>query len=332
MDGTRIGIDIGGTFTDFLLFDGETGRFSIAKTLTTPDEPARAVSTGIEQLSEQTGITVEQVEQIVHGTTLVTNALIERKGAVTALITTKGFRDALEIAREHRYDLYDLFLEPPPPLTPRYLRLEMDERILSDGSVSTPVDLDELPGVLETIRKEGATAVAVSFLHSYQNPQHERLVHERLQELAPDLIYSISSDVAPEIREYERTSTTVANVYVRPLAKRYIDGLLETLAKIGFHGSLFIMLSSGGLSSPEAAARYPIRLVESGPAAGALAAAHIGKLSGRERLLAFDMGGTTAKAAWLGARDSLSAMSSKSAGSIASKKAVDFPSVCRSSS
>ncbi len=300
MESTRIGIDIGGTFTDFLLFDGETGRFSIAKTLTTPDEPARAVSTGIAQLSEQTGIPVANVDQIVHGTTLVTNALIERKGAVTALITTKGFRDALEIAREHRYDLYDLFLEPPAPLAPRYLRLEMDERVLSDGSVATAVDLDELPGLIETIRAEGATAVAVSFLHSYQNPEHERLVHARLLELAPELTYSISSDVAPEIREYERTSTTVANVYVRPLSERYIAGLLETLAGIGFDGSLFIMLSSGGLSSPEAAARYPIRLVESGPAAGALAAAHIGKLSGRERLLAFDMGGTTAKACLVG--------------------------------
>lgn len=300
MDSTRIGIDIGGTFTDFLLFDGETGRFSIAKTLTTPDEPARAVSTGIAQLSEQTGIPVENVDQIVHGTTLVTNALIERKGAVTALITTRGFRDALEIAREHRYDLYDLFLEPPAPLAPRYLRLEMDERILSDGSVATPVDLEELPALIETIRAEGATAVAVSFLHSYQNPEHERLVHARLLELAPDLTYSISSDVAPEIREYERTSTTVANVYVRPLSERYIAGLLDTLSNIGFDGSLFIMLSSGGLSSPEAAARYPIRLVESGPAAGALAAAHIGKLSGRERLLAFDMGGTTAKACLVG--------------------------------
>jgi N-methylhydantoinase A len=294
-DSTRIGIDIGGTFTDFLLFDGETGRFSIAKTLTTPDVPAQAVAIGLAQLSSQTNIPIEQVDQIVHGTTLVTNALIERKGAVTALITTRGFRDALEIAREHRYDLYDLNLEPPVPLVPRYLRLEIDERMLSDGSVETPVDLDELPGLLERIRAEGATAVGISLLHSYQNPAHERAIHERLLELAPDLIYSVSSDVAPEIREYERTSTTVANVYVRPLAERYIAGLLETLAEIGFDGSLFIMLSSGGLSSPEAAARYPIRLVESGPAAGALAAAHIGKLSGRDRLLAFDMGGTTAK-------------------------------------
>jgi N-methylhydantoinase A len=297
---TRIGIDIGGTFTDFLLFDGETGTFSIAKTLTTPDEPARAVSTGLSQLSNQTGIPVEQIDQIVHGTTLVTNALIERKGAVTALITTKGFRDALEIAREHRYDLYDLNLEHPAPLVPRYLRLEIDERILSDGSVLTPVDLDQLPDLLDRIRAEGATAVAISLLHSYQNPEHERAILERLQELAPDLIYSVSSDVAPEIREYERTSTTVANVYVRPLAERYISGLLETLKQIGFGGSLFIMLSSGGLSAPEAAARYPIRLVESGPAAGALAAAHIGKLSGRERLLAFDMGGTTAKCCLVG--------------------------------
>ena len=272
----------------------------VAKSLTTPDEPARAVASGLAQLAEQTQIPVEQIDQIVHGTTLVTNALIERKGAITALITTKGFRDALEIAREHRYDLYDLFLEHPAPLAPRYLRLEMSERMLSDGSVATPVDLDELPAILETIRSEGATAVAVSFLHSYQNPAHERMVHERLLELAPDLTYSISSDVAPEIREYERTSTTVANVYVRPLAKRYITGLIDTLADIGFDGSLFIMLSSGGLSSPEAAARYPIRLVESGPAAGALAAAHIGKLSGRDRLLAFDMGGTTAKACLVG--------------------------------
>lgn len=300
MDRTRVGIDIGGTFTDFLLFDGGTGRFSIAKTLTTPDEPARAVATGLAQLSEQTNIPVARVDQIVHGTTLVTNALIERKGAVTALITTRGFRDALEIAREHRYDLYDLFLEHPAPLAPRYLRLEMNERVLSDGSVATPVDLDELPALLDTIRAEGATAVAVSFLHSYQNPEHERQVHQRLLELAPDLTYSISSDVAPEIREYERTSTTVANVYVRPLAERYIAGLLETLSEIGFDGSLFIMLSSGGLSAPDAAARYPIRLVESGPAAGALAAAHIGRLSGRERLLAFDMGGTTAKACLVG--------------------------------
>lgn len=300
MDRTRVGIDIGGTFTDFLLFDGETGRFSIAKTLTTPDEPARAVATGLTQLSMQTGIPVAQVDQIVHGTTLVTNALIERKGAVTALITTKGFRDALEIAREHRYDLYDLFLEHPAPLAPRYLRLELNERIFSDGSIATPVDLDELPAIVDTFRREGVNAVAISFMHSYQNPEHERLVHERLLELAPDLTYSISSDVAPEIREYERTSTTVANVYVRPLAERYIAGLLATLAEIGFDGSLFIMLSSGGLSSPEAAARYPIRLVESGPAAGALAAAHIGKLSGRDRLLAFDMGGTTAKACLVG--------------------------------
>jgi N-methylhydantoinase A len=300
MEQTRVGIDIGGTFTDFLLFDGATGLFSIAKTLTTPDEPAHAVSTGLQLLSDHSSIPVERIDQIVHGTTLVTNALIERKGAVTALITTKGFRDALEIAREHRYDLYDLFLEHPAPLAPRYLRLEMDERVLSDGSVATPVDLDELPGLLQTIRDEGATAVAVSFLHSYQNPEHERLVHERLLELAPDLTYSISSDVAPEIREYERTSTTVANVYVRPLAERYIAGLLLMLAEIGFNGSLFIMLSSGGLSAPEAAARYPIRLVESGPAAGALAAAHIGRLSGRDRLLAFDMGGTTAKCCLVG--------------------------------
>lgn len=296
----RVGIDIGGTFTDFLLFDEETGRFSIAKTLTTPDEPARAVSTGLQQLSDEASVSVPELEQIVHGTTLITNALIERKGAPTALITTRGFRDALEIAREHRYDLYDLFLERPAPLVPRHLRLEIDERMLSDGSIAKPVALDQVADLVDKLRAEGVTSVAISFLHSYQNPEHERLVHTRLLELAPDLTSSISSDVAPEIREYERTSTTVANVYVKQLAERYIAGLLQTLTEIGFDGSLFIMLSSGGLSSPEAAARYPIRLVESGPAAGALAAAHIGKLSGRERLLAFDMGGTTAKCCLVG--------------------------------
>lgn len=300
MDRTRVGIDIGGTFTDFLLYDGATGRFSITKTLTTPHDPAAAVATGLAKLSTDTGLDIADIDQIVHGTTLVTNALIERKGAVTALITTKGFRDALEIAREHRYDLYDLFLELPPPLVPRNLRYEIDERILSDGSVLSPVDLDRLPEILAAMRVEGVTAIAVSLLHSYQNPDHERAIRQRLRDLDPSFVVSISSEVAPEIREYERTSTTVANVYVRPLAERYIEGLLRTLSVIGFQGSLFIMLSSGGLSAPDAAARFPIRLVESGPAAGALAAAHIGKVSGRDRLLSFDMGGTTAKCCLIG--------------------------------
>lgn len=291
----RIGIDIGGTFTDLLAYNQKTGRFTIGKTLTTPDDPARAVQSGVERLVRDADSASADVEQIVHGTTLVTNALIERKGAKTALITTAGFRDALEIAREHRYDLYDLFLELPKPLVPRSLRFELNERVFADGSVHQALDDAEVIELIGRLKAAGIEAVAVSLIHAYQNPTHERRVAELLAELAPELIVSISSDVVPELREYERTSTTVANVYVRPIIVHYLDRLIEELATTGVTGSFFIMLSSGGVCTPETAANYPIRLVESGPAAGALAAAHIGRLTDRASLLSFDMGGTTAK-------------------------------------
>jgi len=291
----RVGIDIGGTFTDLLAYNESTGRFTIGKTLTTSDDPARAVQTGVAQLILESGAVPEDVEQIVHGTTLVTNALIERKGAKTALITTEGFRDALEIAREHRYDLYDLFLELPKPLVPRSLRFELNERLFADGSVHKELDDDEVAVLIARLQAEGVEAVAVSLIHSYQNPAHERRVVELLGELAPEIVVSSSSDVVPELREYERTSTTVANVYVRPIIVHYLNRLIEELAATGVTGSFFIMLSSGGVCTPETAASYPVRLVESGPAAGALAAAHIGRLTHRPSLLSFDMGGTTAK-------------------------------------
>lgn len=291
----RAGIDIGGTFTDMLLFDESTGTFTIGKTLTTPGEPSDGVMNAIREVNALTHTTPSDIAQIVHGTTLVTNALIERKGARTALITTKGFRDALEIAREHRYDLYDLMIELPEPLAPRERRFEIDERILSDGSILTPIDTEEIRTLVERLKTEEIEAVAVCLIHSYVNPEHERQIGAVFAELSPDMTVSLSSDVVPEIREYERTSTTVANVYVRPLTERYLRNLVDAFAAAGFDGSVFIMLSSGGLSSVEAAQRYPIRLVESGPAAGALAAAHMGRLSGRDRLLSFDMGGTTAK-------------------------------------
>ncbi|HEY8448292.1 MAG TPA: hydantoinase/oxoprolinase family protein [Thermomicrobiales bacterium] len=291
----RIGIDIGGTFTDFLLVDSLTGQTTIGKTLTTPDDPARAVRTGLEQLLRAAERQPSEVGQIVHGTTLVTNALIERKGAKTALLTTRGFRDAVEIGREHRYDLYDLFLELPKPLVPRYLRFELNERILADGSVLTPLDADEVAALARRLVDDGIEAVAVCLLHSYQNPEHERQVGAILEEVAPSLVVSLSSDVVPEIREYERASTTIANVYVRPIVARYLDRVITGLSDLGVPGTLFIMLSSGGLCTTDTATRYPIRLVESGPAAGALAAAHFGRLTGRSSLLSFDMGGTTAK-------------------------------------
>ncbi len=293
--GLRIGIDIGGTFTDLLLVDAEAGTTVVGKTLTTPDDPSRAVRTGLEQLLREAGRAPAEIGQIVHGTTLVTNALIERKGARTALLTTQGFRDAVEIGREHRYDLYDLFLDLPKPLVPRYLRFEVNERILSDGSVFIPLDTSQVEELARRLAGDGIEAVAVCFLHSYLNPSHERLAGAILANVAPSLVVSLSSDVAPEIREYERASTTIANVYVRPLVARYLERIHQELREIGAHAALLIMLSSGGICTVETAARYPIRLVESGPAAGALAAAHFGRLTGRPSLLSFDMGGTTAK-------------------------------------
>ncbi|MEA2529990.1 MAG: N-methylhydantoinase [Thermomicrobiales bacterium] len=290
-----MGVDIGGTFTDLLLFDTDSGEFFLGKVLTTPDDPSRAVQEGIRELLDSSSRNPAGVGQIVHGTTLVTNALIERKGARTALLTTKGFRDAVEIGREHRYDLYDLFLELPKPLVPRALRFELDERVLSDGTILTPLEPDETARAIELLRREGIEAVAVCLLHSYQNPTHERQVVEEIARSAPDLIVSASADVVPEIREFERASTTIANVYVRPLVSTYLGRLADGLQELGIDGSLFVMLSSGGVCTVETAARYPIRLVESGPAAGALAAAHYGRLTGRPSLLSFDMGGTTAK-------------------------------------
>lgn len=292
----RVGVDIGGTFTDLLVFDIASGKFQTGKTLTTPDDPSRAVTEGLATVLADAGITPGAVRQIVHGTTLVTNAIIERKGAETALITTKGFRDAVEIGREHRYDMYDIFLELPEPLVPRRRRLELDERVLSDGEVLTPVDPGEVQALARQLADEGIEAVAVALLHSYRNPDHERQVEAILNEFAPDVIVSTSSDVVPEIREYERTSTTIANVYVRPVVTRYLGQLEESLIEMGFQGSLFIMLSSGGICTVETARRYPIRLIESGPAAGAIAAAEYGRRIGMQDVLSFDMGGTTAKA------------------------------------
>lgn len=292
----RIGVDIGGTFTDFLLLDDRDGSIAIGKTLTTPDAPARAVIEGITELLATNAVRPGQIAQVVHGTTLVTNALIERKGAKTGLLTTKGFRDAVEIGREHRYDLYDLFIDLPEPLVPRNLRLELDERVLSNGSVLTDLEDGDVLAQIERLRDDGVEAVAVSLLHSYQNPAHEQRVGALLAEHAPELIVSLSSDVVSEIREFERGSTTIANVYARPAVSRYLKDLESSLRRLGLDAPLFIMLSSGGLCTVETAERFPIRLIESGPAAGALAAAHSGRLTGRRSLLSFDMGGTTAKA------------------------------------
>ena len=291
----RVGVDIGGTFTDLILVETATGAITVGKALTTPVDPSEAVETVLRDALERAGVTPSQLENVIHGTTLVTNSLIERKGSKTALLTTKGFRDAVEIAREHRYDLYDIFLEMPKPLVPRYLRLEVDERVLATGEVIKAPDLEDLKPLVREMRDKGIEAVAVCFLHSYANPTHERQVAELIANVAPELRVSISSDVVPEIREYERTSTTCANVYVQARVERYLNELDKRLRALGFGGQLFVMLSSGGIGTIETATRFPIRMLESGPAAGALATAHYGEQIGARDLMSFDMGGTTAK-------------------------------------
>jgi N-methylhydantoinase A len=291
----RIAVDIGGTFTDLVLL--VSGRVAAnAKVLTTPSDPSIAVEVGISRLLEQ--VQPEDVREVVHGTTLVANALIERKGATTALLATRGFRDVMTIRRELRYDLYDLFLEMPEPLVPRRLRWEVDERILADGSVDTPLDPEQVRRLARRIDRESVQTVAVCLLHAYRNPAHERAVADVLRRELPDLALSISSDVSPELGEFARTSTVVANAYVLPLIARYLEMLEKRLDGLGLRTPLRIMLStgSGGLAGAETARRYPVRLLESGPAAGALSAGFWGIQAGHRDVLAFDMGGTTAKA------------------------------------
>ena len=293
--GARIAVDIGGTFTDLVLAAGRRVA-ATAKVLTSPADPSASVETGLLRLLDH--VDPADVGEVVHGTTLVANALIERTGARTALITTRGFRDVLTIRRELRYDLYDLQLELPEPLVPRRLRFEVDERVLADGSVDRPLDQDEVARLARRLRREGVRAVAVCLLHAYRNAEHERTVGAILERELPGVPVSLSSEVSPELGEYARQSTTVANAYVRPPVDRYLAMLEERLHRLGLAGPLRIMLSTGGggLAGAATARRHPIRLLESGPAAGALSAAFWGRRAGRRDVLAFDMGGTTAKA------------------------------------
>jgi 5-oxoprolinase (ATP-hydrolysing) len=291
----HVGVDIGGTFTDFVLLDEGSGDLRLHKKLTTPDDPAQGAVEGLEELLEPAGISLAACRTLVHGTTLVTNALIERRGVRTALLTTKGFRDILEMGREQRYDIYDLFLEYPEPLVPRRWRVEVDERMTRDGESLQAPDLETVRGLLGGLLAEGVEAIAVCFLHSYRNPAHELAVANAIRQDFPGVSVSVSSDVVPEIREFERTSTTVCNAYVQPLVDRYLGRLEEELRARGFDGRFLLMQSSGGLAAPSTVRRFPIRLLESGPAGGASIAAFLGKGLGVRELVSFDMGGTTAK-------------------------------------
>jgi len=291
----RVGVDIGGTFTDLILVDDAGGGFTVAKALTTPDDPARAVESALADALTRAGLRTGDARQLIHGTTLVTNAIIERKGARTALLATAGFRDALEIGKEARFELYDIDLELPQPLVPRHLRFDVPERTLADGVHAQDLDVAHVERLARELAAAGIEAVAIAFLHSYANPEHEQAARDAVLRVAPELRVSISSEVVPEIREYERTSTTVANVYVQRRTERYLAEMQSRLREQGFAGAFRLMLSGGGIATPETAARFPVRLLESGPAGGALAAAHFGLAMGIEDLLSFDLGGTTAK-------------------------------------
>ena len=289
----RVGVDIGGTFTDVAL--AGSGETFTSKVLTTPRAPEEGVLEGLSQALGHAGIDPGDVEVVIHGTTLATNAIIERKGAKTALVVTEGFRDSVEMAYENRFEQYDIHVQKPAPLVPRYLRVPVRERVDAAGRVLLPPDPASIDAMIERLAREGVESIAIGFVHGYANPAHEELVAERLREAFPDAWLTLSSDVCAEIREYERLSTACANAYVQPLMARYLRNLSRRMEEAGIHAPLLMMTSGGGLTTVETAIRHPIRLVESGPAGGAILASRLAASSGIDQVLSFDMGGTTAK-------------------------------------
>jgi N-methylhydantoinase A len=292
----RVGFDVGGTFTDFVL-QSPSGELRTAKRLTTYPDPSEACLAGLDELIAQSGVAWSDVAQAIHGTTLGSNIVIERKARGVGLLMTGGFRDVLIIGRERRYQVYDLQIEKPAPLIRRRLIGEVTERVLADGSVRTPLEEAGARRAIRELVGRGVTTLAVCLLHSYLNPAHERRLAELVAEEAPHVTVTLSHEVAPTFREYERTSTTVVNAYVMTAVGEYLRGLASATARRGYRGRLFVMQSSGGVATAEAMQRHPVRMIESGPAAGALMAAAYGELTGHTDLIAFDMGGTTAKLA-----------------------------------
>ena len=293
MQDVRLGVDIGGTFTDVALEVGDK-RYT-AKGLTTPRAPEDGVLAILHSVIAEAGIAPPDVRLIIHGTTLATNALIERKGAKTALLTTEGFRDVVEIRHENRFEQYDLNIDLPPPLVPRRLRLPVRERIDAQGAVLVPLDDDSVARAIDTLAAQQVEAVAVGLLHSFTNPEHERRVGAAIARRLPNIAVTLSSDVSPEMREYERFSTACANAYLQPLMGSYIGKLERELTRAGFRCPMLLMTSGGGITTAETAIRFPVRLVESGPAGGAIFAACIARQHGLDQVVSFDMGGTTAK-------------------------------------
>lgn len=290
----RLAVDIGGTFTDVVL-ELPGGKRITTKLLTTYSHPGEAVLEGIGKVMRQAGIEAGQVGLIIHGTTLATNALIERSGATTALLTTRGHRDALEMAHEDRFEQYDVMIDRPRPLVPRHLRLPVSERLDANGRVLLPLDIASLEAALPVLDEHGVESVAIGYLHAFINPEHEQRTAQWLARARPDLSITLASEVCPEIREFERLSTACANAYVRPLMASYLERLDRELRALGFACPFLLMTSGGGLTTLETAAQFPIRLVESGPAGGAILARDVAIGAGLKRVLSFDMGGTTAK-------------------------------------
>ncbi len=289
----RIGADIGGTFTDIVLEQGD--RQISTKLLTTLDAPEQAILQGIKTVCTRANVALNEITQIIHGTTLATNALIERRGAHTAFITTKGFRDVIEMRTESRFEQYDLNLVLPEPLLPRHQRFTVSERLSAGNETLIPLDENDLQKTIKTIKKQGFESIAVGLLHSYQDGRHERIVRDALAREMPDALVSLSCEVSPQMREYERFNTVIANAYIKPLIKSYLHRLTDSLSQMGVSAPVFLIHSGGGLISLETAADFPVRLVESGPAGGAVFAADIASRFGLNRVLSFDMGGTTAK-------------------------------------
>ncbi|MCR4404925.1 MAG: hydantoinase/oxoprolinase family protein [Candidatus Acetothermia bacterium] len=287
----RISTDVGGTFTDGVMLDEDSGALSVSKVLSTPQNPAIGTVRSVEKF----GISLDEVSFFVHGTTVVINALIEGKGAKTSLITTRGFRDVLEIGRSNRTEMYDALYRKPRPLVPRYLRFEVTERIAADGEILVPLNADDLAMIIDQLRREGVESVAVCFLNAYANPDHEQQVGQHLREHCPGITVSLSHNITRRYYEYERTSTTVQNAYVMPVVQTYLRSLEQQLAERRFGRDLQIMQSNGGVMTSAVAREIPIAMVESGPAAGAIGAAQLAALLGYENVISYDMGGTTAK-------------------------------------
>ncbi len=291
----RVGIDVGGTFTDFALYDGTSRKLHMGKVLTTPQDPSIAVLAGLDEIVGRIGIGVGQLAEAIHATTIATNTVITRTGPKTALLTTEGFRDVLQIARQKRFELYDNSIDKPVHVVPRQYIWTARERMQFDGAVRTKLNEADVRKAARAMKAAGIKAVAICFLHSYANPAHERRAGDIVAKAAPGIMISLSSDVSPVFREYERTSTTVLNAYVMPAVAAYVGRLDAGLSQRDFKHKLFIMQSNGGVATPEIVARYPIRIIESGPAAGVLSALHYADSAETDNILSFDMGGTTAK-------------------------------------